>query len=525
MKKILITVALLMLASTLFGCKKDKNYELNVEYTKGPVSFKEVYGIGRYNNSKDLGTIANAEHITYYFASELTDAQIEEYVKETNQLIHQMEEELEIKGKKYDIYVCNVDYVTTVDEKTLYTTYSDFGTVEHVRGIAQLLCGNEVNYGLLYGYAASFAKEYDFNIKTDGLAEALKLRETNPEYLDMNYACFNEHYAEPENIEKLQVIAANYYAYLQANKKTEIVKDFSDEKHREYFNQFLAANGKEAYDNSDMEGIAIYAGGNGAELIWKDNVGLYYLEEGFEPNYLHGYFEEDPFNSGYENFRKLILDYQVQRQFLKDEFAEYNVNIEPVKIIFTKGGNYAIGGSGKADTYDDTILVHTPMNVQQHYVNKMLFQEGKSAGWVLSAVRTYYVYYPGAEDANFFVKWFQESVQEVRENPEVDIVEYELITQIEEQLGHPLDLSVRNDCIYYYGALAVQGGLAYMPINGEASFEQVSFVSYLMFLVGEENAISAILKDDAEDTFGKSWEELQDDWLNYIETTFSWMIE
>ncbi len=516
---LLITLALLAFS----GCGNDRQ-ELNVTYQKGTVSFEDVYGVDSYNNSKELGTIATAEHITYYFAAELSEAQIEEYVKETNQLILQLEEEANIDNRKYDIYVCNVDYVTTVDEDTLYISYSNLGNLEHVRGIAQLLYGNETNYGLLYGYAASFAKEYGFDVEADGLEEALKLRNTNPEYLDMNYACFNDHYVEQENIEKLQVIAVNYYSYLEKNKKTELLKNFSDEKHREYFNDFLEANGVEAYDNSDLDGIYVYAGGNGAELIWTDNVGTYYLEEGFEPNYLHKFFEADLFNSGYANFRELMLDYQAQRQFLADKFDEMDAGVEPLVIAFIERGYYSRGYSGSANINDDTIQVYMLANLQQIYTQKMLYQEGWGADWLFGCVESYYTDYPGETEANYFGEYMANSIKECKENPEQNKEFYEWVMLVEEHLGHSLDLSQRDDFIYFYTADVAYGNLQYLPMSGKNSWERVVFTDYLVDLAGEENAIKAMISGDAEGTFGKSWEELQDEWVNSVRTEFEWAL-
>lgn len=521
MKKIKVGLLLIFAIATLAGCGS-KDRELHVSYQKGTVSFQEVYGVDKYNNSQEVGTIATAEHITYYFAAELTDAQLKEYVKETNKLLLQLEESAKIEGREYDIYVCNVDYITTVDGNILYTSYSNFGSLEYVRGIAQLIYGNETNYGLLYGYAASFAKEYGFEVETGGLAEALKLRETNPEYLDMNYACFNDHYVEQENIEKLQVIATNYYSYLEKNKKTDLLRDFSDEKHREYFNAFLKANGVERYDNSDLDGIYVYAGGNAAELIWTDHVGTYCLEEGFEPSFLHKFIESDPFNSGYANLRELMLDYQVQRQFLKDHFALYDINMEPIRIVFTESGKYSEGAPGWIPG-DATIQVYMPANMQQTYVDRILLQEAHGERWLWLCLMTYYVYYPGDAGGSFFIEAESEFIKELKNNPDQDKEMYELVKKMEEQLGHSLDISNREDCIFYFDALLAEAGVSELPMESKNYvMEQCSFTCYLVDLVGEENAIKAMLSGEAESTFGKSWEELQDEWENYIRTKFTW---
>lgn len=530
MKKINVglLVALAMILLTACGDGEEK---LQVSYQKGTVAFKEVYGVESYNNSKESGTVATAEHITYYFAADLNDVQIKEYVKNTNKLILQLEKEAKIDDREYDIYVCNVDYETTVDGNTLYVSYSDLGSLEYVRSIAQLIYGNEVNYGLLYGYAASFAKDYGFAVKTDGLAEALQLRETNPEYLDMNYACFNDHYVEPENIEKLQVIAVNYYSYLEKNKKTDLVKNFSDEKHREYFNEFLAANGVEAYDNSDMDGVCVYSGGNAAEFIWSDNVATYYVEKGVEASFLHMCFERDGekrdmLNSSYADLRQLMLDYQEQIRFVNEKLKVYEeIEVTSPVIVFTERGDYSEGAVGNVDTSDGSIQVYMLANVQQMYLIDLIYQVKDTEAWLLSSMTTYYINYPGNTEASYIQKNGAMYVDKVKADPSYDGETYELICSLEEYLGHELELSEKADSVAYHDALTLYYGIDSRPQDNTNSMIKASFVFYLVDLVGEENAMKAMLTNDAEGTFGKSWEELQDEWEDYIRTEFDWVIK
>ena len=157
---IVMAIALIMLAA---GCSSPEE----VSYQRGVVAFSGPYGIEMYNNSKEPGICAATEKATYHFSVDLSQKQVSEYVEQTEQIIAEMEDFGEVSNGTYEIYVTNVDYITAVEGNTLYTTYSDFGKLEHIQGIAQLIFGNETNYGLLYGYAASFGKEYGFDVATE----------------------------------------------------------------------------------------------------------------------------------------------------------------------------------------------------------------------------------------------------------------------------------------------------------------------------------------------------------------------
>ena len=520
MKK--ITVFFLAIALIgLMGCGKKDDNEVVVNYTKGVVSFEEVYGYDRYNNSKELGTIATAGNVTYYFAAGISQENAEQYVSDTNGLILHIEEELGITNRNYKIYVCDQAYVPTVEGGILYTTYSQTNTVDYVHGIVRLICGNRMNYGLSYGYAASFGEECGFDVNTDGLVFALKLRETNPTYLDMNYACFNEHYVAREDIEKLQVIATAYYAYLEEHEMTDVIRKYSPKKHREYFNAFLKANGVEAYDNAHMDDTFVYAGGNGTELIWEDAYATYYLEKGFEPSFLHKLlFEEDMLNSGYENLREIIINYRKQLKFMYDKFSAYDGNIQPVQIAFTESGNYTKGHAGRLG--EEYIEVYSLANLQQMYIIDWVDANCVSDSWLESCVCQYYIFYPGNTDANYMSRMMQVVYEKCMADPAGDPEQYAFYRAVEEHLGRMLDYSNREESIYELHAEVMNMGLTSMPQDNDNSMVKVSFAFYLTSLVGEETAIKAMLSGDAESAFGKSWDELVVDWENYLRTEFAW---
>ncbi len=517
-KRITMIIMIMFLMILVTGCSSSEE----VSYQRGVVAFSGPYGTEMYNNSKEPGTCATTEKANYHFSVDLSQKQISEYVEQTERIIAEMESFGEVSDRKYEIYVTNVDYITAVEENTLYTTYLDFGKLEHIQGLAQLIFGNETNYGLLYGYAASLGKEYGFDVVTDGLTEALKLRETNPEYLDLNYACFMLHYVDEEDIERLKIIAANYYKYLEEHGKTDVVKDYSDEKHREYFNEFLTANGVETYDNSDMDGIAVYSGGNAVRLIWENQYSKFYIEKDFQPNRIEECFGEDMLNSGYHNLRKIMVDYKYQAEWVVKELSAYDFEMYQGKVVFTSHSEeykQMLGGIcrwewGSKTPEDGTIEIYIYQSYAHEYVH-LLTGPSRVDAWLVEALAYYYTFLERDMQLNY--KLADEKA--AYDNGLLDSTKQIL----EAHMGRPLDL--QEDWLFYLNACNVMydkfDRVTADVGGGSAKF---LFVTYLIELTGEEDTIKALISGDAEGTFGKSWEELQIDWKEKCLEEYSWVV-
>ncbi len=519
-KRITVILMMIFMMTLAIGCDSTEA----VSYQKGVVSFSGPYGTEMFNNTKEQGTYATTEKVTYYFSSDLSKKQMSEYVEQTEKVIAEMETFGEVSDREYKIYVSNVNYITAVEENTLYTTYLDFGKIEHIQGIAQLIFGNETNYGLLYGYAASFAKEYGFDEVTGGLSEALNLRETNPEYLDLNYACFMLHYVDKEDIESLKIIAANYYKYLDEHGKTDVVKDYSDAKQREYFNEFLVANGVEAYDNSDIDGISVYSGGNAVRLIWENQYSKFYLEKDFTPNRVEECFEEDMLNSGYHNLRKIMVDYKRQAEWVVKELSTYGFEVYQGNVVFTShsqeykqmSGGICRWELGSKTPEDGSIELYAYRSYAHEYVHLLTGPRSVSL-WLDEALANYYSYlerdtelnYQYADEKAAYDKGLLDSTKQV----------------LEAHIGRSLELQEEEDWLFYLKACNVMfDRFDRVTATLGGGSQKFLFVTYLTELVDEEDAIKALISGDAESTFGKSWEELQSDWKAKSLEEFSWAV-
>lgn len=521
-KTILYRIFSLFMIMFLMGCSNSD--DLEITYTKGVVSFCEYDNRNWYNNSKELGTCAVAENVTYYFAAELEQEKVESYIRQTNAIIEKIEDEAGIEGENYEIYVCNVEYVPTTKEKILYTSYLDFETLDYVSGITQLVLGNHINYGLIYGYSASIADDLGYDISRMDLKEAFVVRQGHPQYLDLNYACFLEHFVAAEDIGKLKEIAVSYYEYLENEKCTDVLFDYTNEKHRNAFNDFLKVSGEKDYNNPEMDVLTFRSGGNSQTVVWEDPYSVFYMEKDFTVKALRPYEKEDMLNSGYENLRKLALIYVDEGNWISEKVLSYEREIVKVDTFFTKDEYYRnLTHYGTYDYTNNQIRVYRYDSYLHEYVHA-LFLENKRGDWQQECI----AYYFGTHHENptgYEISLRSLEDEFLKENTELNPVSTAFIQNVERRLGHVVEYSVQEDFMYKSNANAVfRNKLDDLKVE-LGGVEKLAFTQYLVSIYGEEVVINALMKDDANTYLGMDWDFLIEQWEEYLNTEFSWVLE
>ena len=368
------------------------------------------------------------------------------------------------------------------------------------------------------------------------LADALSLRDTAPEYLDLNYACFSEYYADEETIERVKTIAVHFYQYIKEQKKTDVVKNYSDALLREYCNAFLTANGKPEYDNSDLDGIAVYGGGNALRLIWEDIGAKYHIENAFQENHLsvsrtnllNGlYVEEDLLNSGYKNLRELMVIYQESIQFVREKLEPYgNMRENSVPVVFsTKTEEYKNGNGGVYFGDKDEIYIHGALSYQHEYTHSMFcYRYEQIAGWLNECLATYFEYYVEQEN-NYAVLWDETFTKSLSSDNLEEQERYAFERAIEQQLGHEVDWTSRADYVYMMNAYIAHYELYDNVMTRGGAATKISFMNFLVNKAGEQATIQAILDNKPKDAFGTYWMELVEEWESGIREEFQWVTE
>lgn len=160
-------IFILLLQAIIFllcGCSA------NPQLTACDVSFVEERGT-LYNSFPNGGWSAIQNNVTYYFANDLTEEQMYDYIRTTDKILKEMAKTIDMGAGSYEIYVCNVEYSSSVKEHTLYTSYLDFETKAYVTALANMVLGNEVNYGLVYGFSMDIAKSMGYETVNGDITE------------------------------------------------------------------------------------------------------------------------------------------------------------------------------------------------------------------------------------------------------------------------------------------------------------------------------------------------------------------
>lgn len=495
----------------------DLAYENNVM-----IVFNEPYG-EVYAVANGVQTEYNG--ITYSFLKDIPENQRYNAVQAVENVIVAIENRLGAINGDYEIRVRKDDYLSRVEGSTLYISIKNVGTHDFVIGVAQMLLGTDTNYGLLYGLAADVAQELGDEVEDPmcTLSEALNLYDSAPIYLDLNYACFLDDYADAETLNKVKSLARGFYDYLMAEEKSDLYTDYSDAKYCTYLSEFLSANGKGSYDNSDLVETRFYSGGLEVRLVWETPYGVFYLRDDFAPKYLDDPFPEDMLNSGYANLRQIIVDFSAQAEYMERKIGRFELTDETAVVVF-QNERYQTA-SGYYDPSSNEIHLFSVGSFMHEYGHYLL-REMDVDGWRNEAVCHYFGLTPVSEQINY--SWYADYIrtEALDVSNEQDAEEYVLVLAVKQHIGHDFDWLTAEDYAYLNSAYIVAWDMFDSLTDPNAGIvAKYVFTDYLVGLVGEEAAINALVYGTPEETLGKTWEELISDWEAYLNEEFAWAKE
>lgn len=505
-----------LLAILLSGCAE----KLPPETTAAPTAAAPVYEKATVSFSEPQGEIytttngwkAESDGVTYYFSAKISLADRNAVIQKTAEILADIRAKVNADALGCSIAMREDDYLPRVEENTLYIGLENFHRSDYAVGVAQMLFGNAMPYGLEYalGIRVSQSLGYAVDVPQVTLAEALSLTDTAPVYLDLNYPCFLETYADRETLPKVQAISLGLYDYLANSGKLDLYTSYSNETYRTYLGEFLAANGKEAYDNTDLDGTEFHNGGNCIRLVWENSDGAFYIHEGYTVKWLTPGYAEDMVSSSYPNLRKVVVDYMAQAAYMREALGLPGM---PATVNFMRDstaersarGEYV---EGQIRLYEVTVFP---------YVYALHLMEGQAPSlWTASCVAAYYSNYPVSQQIT--PDWYYDMEHTKALD---DDLESAFFREIEERLGHPVDWYSMDDCVFQLNAyLARKGSDRELDSTGT----RISFLHYLMGMVGQQQALQAFLAETPVETFGKSWSALESDWQKMMED-FAWAKE
>lgn len=489
-----------------------------LSYESKIVSFTEPQG----EVFDSLGWTAEHNGVTYSFASNIEEEDRNAVVNETLAILNLIESKVGAVPDGCTICVRPDNYLPRVMDHTLYIGFENFRTQEYAIGIVQMVFGNEMPYGLEYALGVDVAQAMGYGVETIdvSLTEALMLCDTDPIYLDLNYACFLEAYADQETLPKVKALALEFYHYLLQNGKADLYTGYTPEKYRLCLNAFLAANGKGSYDNSDLDGTMFYNGGTKIRLVWENSDGIFYVMEGYTVTYqIYGY---DAVNSGYADLRKLVVDYIAQAAYMREKLQDFASVPDPVPVVFTLDNSLAYRCSACYRYKLNEIWMYATEVFGHEYGHYLL--RGCESGWFQECICYWYSQYPVSEQ--IAPAWYMEMTNSLSLDPDdpEDAEDYLILRATEAHLGHEIDWYSMDDYVYQLGAYLVKKGhsLDTLTDPNKGMGLKVVFFHYLAGLQGEADALKATALNAPFETYGKTWAGLISDWKAYMAEEFAW---
>ena len=493
-----------------------------LEYEQSFCTFAEPYG-GIYDTKRSQKTEYNG--ITYHFASKIDLDRRQQIVLESDRLVTILLADHPDYKTRPTLCFAAMDYPARVHENTLYIGEQYFGTPEFAVAVSWALFGYHVNYGIVYAHGIRAAEQMDYKV-TDTFTDirtALKLCDRNREYLDLNYACFLPVYTKESTLEQVRSLAVFFYDYLREHDRLDLLCEYSDETYCQYLSDFIAQYNKAPYDNSDLNGAIFYNGGPFMRLVWADKDAVFYIRADYQISYLEGHLTEDMVGSSYENLRRLVVDYQLQADYMEERLGKYEPEDNIVDVHFTE--RFVSDSSTAANyTYTHNLIQMFSVGSYIHEYTHHLLRGAKIDLWMNELVCYYYSYYPLDPQLNY--RW-EDEISYAKNasitDPNTENYAY-FISLLRNKLGGQLVWSNPDDFEYFAGAYVVLTSDYPQLTNPNAgALSKVSFMNFLIDLSSEEKALEAIVTNTPEKIFGKSWETLIRQWENALKGKYAWL--
>ena len=511
-KKLTVLLIAFILCAGVFvfpACGKEEL--LSLEYENSVVvQFLDPCGTFYVNTA--LGYQTEYNGVTYKFDKALTEEERNRTVTETSACFELLEERVGALEENYTVYVVDDYYVPYTDGNNLYFGYENIKTAEFATAVVQLVYGRDVNYGVLYGLGASIASERGYKNSLTNLKKALSLYETAPEYLDLNYACFLDKYADKATVKKVKTLSIEFYKFLETGGKTDLLTEYSDIKRRSYFNEFLAANGKGEYNSDELDGISFYGGGKILRLMWENEYAKFELYDDFNMGHKNGSLGKDPLNCGYADLRRHIVNFEAQMHYTRERLAAYNASPQKVTAKFTN--NLTDSTTSFYDINSHTIYLTTIISLMHEYTHSILNCKYRNSIIVHSLVY-YFSNYPVDESISYEIVVEHDYFKDVYGTNFKKYTEF--VDKLTEKLGHKINLFDKDDYIAFNDYISIYTRYAELFETEMSGYAQISFINYAFSQYGEEAVCEAAFADTPVEVLGESWSTIISEWRTYLE--------
>ena len=494
-----------------------------LEYTSAFCNFGERYG-NIYDTKRSNMTVYNG--VTYHFSPTISEEIRLEIILECDKGISLLLSQHPEHQPDLTVAIYKGSYPARVLDHVLYVGTEEFKTQSFAVGLAQLVFGHHVNYGIIFAQGLVLAEAMGYDTEEIGvLQDALTLYDNAKVYLDLNYACFCPEYTDENTMINVKAMAFHFRNWLEANDKLDLLTVYSDAKFSTYLSQFLEENGKGSYDNSDLNNTLFYYGGPALRLVWENEDATYYVNYDFKVQYQEAHFPADMLKSGYANLRKLVVEYQLQVDYIESILSKYETEDSRVDVQFTERFVSEMYTAAQYTEYFNLIEMFSAgpfMHEYSHY----LLRDTEIDSWLNELICYYFGYAPVSRELSY--QW-EDLITQFNtisnRNPNYDVEAY-LMQVLKNHLDHRLNWNDPADFNYILSAWVV-ATKSYSELTNPdgGGYCKYSFMTYLMDMAGQEATLEAIVNGTPMETFGKTWQELIADWEADLRAEYAWLAE
>lgn len=495
------------------------------------IAFNEPHGYSLINVGP--GCTATVGQHTYLFLKATPETARTDIIARTEAAMTALQA-FGAADQPYTIHVVKGHYTPRVDDSTLYIGTTSYASADYVTGLAKLVFGNEVNYGLLYGISCEVAASLGIPVDAPPpLADALTaMTADHSAYLDLNYACFIAPYADEAMQMHVRAVARAFAAFLTSEEKSALLTAYTDETFYAQLNRFLAENGQDAY-NTPLTGFSFHGGGDGSvRLRWETANARYILDSEFE-DFERQHMEPvlgpwNPLNGDYPQLREEILHMESVLTFTKGYFAPYQARtpltiwLENQNVTYRQSYNRLLAAAFY-DPGENTIHLGAVSSLGHETVHAIM--NDANALLTLEECLAYYyeLYVLDLHDGGFSLL-----ADRVASNQNENFLA--LVDDLSELLGHPVDFHSKADYIALTEAMLVQSNSANWHILSEHAFTTAATATdtaaryclyhYMQTTWGKDLALRAIAENDPALLGASSWTALVNAWSAHLDSTY-----
>ncbi len=487
------------------------------EYETDVIRYREPI-LGKFTFRKDVKK-TETDYAVYYFEASIGEQERQACIAATERALSCIDGVVP-KIEAVVLMPENYDGVSVSDHR-LYTSLKPEEFTEFLAECLLAAYGEWGNYGFAYGYADYLCRKagmHDVEAASYDRADGGFLPMSSPEPYDLNLLCFDERFVSPEDAEAARNNACCFVnEYLSAHSEEEFLKLLSDSgtaegvgRANEALGAFYAENGADC----SLTEIRYRYGGVTFDYAACCEYARFYLEKDWQEmhweasekiseNFLHEDYAE--VKAFYECNARQMGQYQ---EFFG--FAGYNNDLP---ITLTNDFDMPLTMSGIYYPDSHSIYVRSVLPLMHEYIHSVMFGNFNwESLWKREGSARYFSYKYDDYFYQFYddlVKYYEDDAEPARE----------VFSAIGSFFGRTPD--IKTDFRVFDDMSAYIYGWCTDP---DMSYEAASsFVGYLVDQYGEKAVIEYICSEDEYNAqWGKSYEELVQDWNEYIEENYSW---